>query len=187
MPELAALKIKISLKVEGARVENDYPNFNDIPPEKRGNMDWSYFFDKHGIGWHYDQVAGHGQSDSESPDPSELLGVIAVPVAFVREAVQRFPDRVERITEAELQRFWEERAHVNEPPEDIDVDRLNALRAKYGVEGVFDSTDIALMEPIDRRALDPDDPMPGIVKNRRRLWTDHKQDRDITITVDAVR
>ena len=41
MPKLVPIKVKICREKVG---DSHYPPFNDLPPEVRGMMDWSYFF-----------------------------------------------------------------------------------------------------------------------------------------------
>ena len=87
--QLTAIKVKILRKKEGNRMVNDYPSFNDLAANVRGDMDWSCYIDAFGIGWHYDKISGFGETDAENTDPASQYAITAVPDAF-----DELPDQV---------------------------------------------------------------------------------------------
>ncbi len=166
MAELTAIRVLIKLTPAANGAKHLYPNFNRIPSSARQSMDWSAFIDLFGTGWHYDQVAPFGATDPESPNSNEMFGIIAIPEDFAQEAVALFPDEVSTLTDAEFSDLFDNRTKTTSPDEVIDTDRLNELRAKYGINGAIDSpAAMAMMSAEDRRAVDPNDPAPGIVTN----------------------
>lgn len=180
--ELVAIRVTIKRQSFGNRVVNKWPNFNEIDAVIRGSLDWSHYIDAHGLGWHYDQVAPFGQSDEVSTSPVEMFAVTAVPAAFADAAVALFPNEVVLLDEAGLMAFYDDRAHTNDSAEIIDVDIVAAIRQKYAIVGRINSVaNLALMDPEDRRAVDPTDEKPGIVNNPHRLWALTKGRRNVTI------
>ncbi len=129
--ELVALKIKILRKVVGTSTVNDYPDFNSLPAALRDDMDWSNFIDQF-AGWQYDRESGFGESDAFNPDPKVQYGVLLVPQDFADAAMAAFPTRVVQLDEADLQSFYDQRAHVADPEIKYDEAVLGGLRARYG-------------------------------------------------------
>ncbi len=169
MRSLKAIKVKIGLKENG---HAKYPNFNQIPATIRNNLDWSHYVDTYGLGWHYDKTSGHRESTTDSPY-GQQWGVLIVPEAFASEALNLFPDDVTPLTEAELEDFYDNKAHIKEPDEVIHREALEGIKAKQ---------DLKLDLTLDQlRALDPDDSTPGIVKNRKKRWKDFKKLVDVEI------
>jgi hypothetical protein len=180
MPDLVPIKILIKRKFDGRSLVNDYPNFNLLPPEVRGNMDWSHYLDQF-IGWHYDKVSGFGESDTFNPDPDTQLGCTCVPEAFALAAVTTFPDRVSIINESEFETFYDNRAHAHEPPEHIDKDHLAAINERKRSEDLGLLPANAAANAHRNKALDPDDPTPGIRRNHNKTWALFKKKRNVKI------
>ena len=180
---LVPIRVKITRGVaRNGQVQNIYPDFNKIAPELRGGMDWTYFFDTHGIGWHYDHKSGFGEVDDYNNDPNCQFGATMVPEAFAMAAVANFPDRVQTITEAEFEKFYEERAHAHEPDELEDVEVLQGLLLRHQLEqaGLMATPS---QEEKQRRALalDPQHPSRGIRRNTNKRYEAIKAKRGFTV------
>ena len=167
--DLVPIKVKIGLKPNG---HAKYPNFNQLPAVISAGMDWSNYVDSLGLGWHYDQTSGHKEATPDSPYGMQW-GVLIVPKPFADQAVAMFPAECAKLTEAELEDFYDNKAHINEPDEIFDEKVLNGIQAKrsLGLE----------LTPQQLKAIDPDDDTPGIRKNKRRKWQDYKRSVDATI------
>lgn len=162
---LVPLKVRIGLKQQKRRQIHAYPDFNSLDAELRDGLDWCHFVDQYG-GWHYDQIAGHADHDDESPRGT-WFGMLLVPEAFALAAVAKFPDQVEILDETEAERFYEQRAHVNEPAVHEDVQVLQAIAAKRAL-GVKE-------DEHDRRALDVNHSSSGRRVNKKKTWDGFKQ------------
>ena len=171
--ELVGLKVKIGLKPNG---HAKYPNFNVLGTVSSSTMDWSRYIDVFGLGWHYDKTSGHKEETVDSPH-GQQYGVLIVPEAFADEAELEFSDTCEIIEDAELETFYEEKAHAHEPDEDIDEHILAAIKAKQDV-GVA-------LTPQQIKALDPEDDTPGIKKNKNKIFADFIVKRGVTIKKNA--
>lgn len=173
--DLIPLKIKIRYgkDPQTGRTAHLYPDFNSLPEALREGMDWSEFIDAHGTGWLYDQVAGHFDVDAESPENGVLIGCVAVPKAFADAANAAFDD-VEVVDETELERFHDERVTVNRLDVRIDDQALRYVD-ELRRQGVPD-TDERIA-----KIVDPDDPTPGLVKDKKKKWADKKVKEGLTI------
>lgn len=200
---LVPLLVKIGLhyNARAQRMEHAFPNFNLLPPVVRDNMDWSVFLDARGIGWHYDKVCGHSNTDTykaSKVDPSEgpqWLAVTCVPERFADAALDAFPDAVFELEGEDFAKFYDERAHCKEREFIVDQDVVDEIKA---LQELADRE----LDPVVRakvfkqdtaskarraRALDPDDPEPGIRRNRSRFWHLFKQDVGVTLADPEVR
>jgi len=169
--QLVPLKVKIGLKNENGHTVHAFPSFNDIAPNLRDNLDWSYFIDQFG-GWHYDKIIGHMEQDAESPT-GIWLGMILVPNSFAQEAIKLFPESCQILTELEAEKFYNERAHIREPEVFEDAEVLQAIVAKQRL-GIPQNQD-------DINALNPDHPQIGRRRNPNKTWNQYKINRVITI------
>jgi len=176
MAELVPIRVKIRHGIVDGRLQHVYPRFNLLDPSVRGDMDWSYFIDQAGTGWHYDKLSGIGETDAENPDPDVWWGCIAVPKPFAVAAVARFPDDVETLTEAEFEAFYDQRAHAHESELQADSEALSALKAREDL-----GEDVSAEKAA---ALDPDDPTPGVRRNTSKTWAGYKAKRKIAIDKD---
>lgn len=172
--ELVALKIEITQNGS----DYVYPEFNRITPSNRGNIDWTKYIDQFG-GWLYDQRCGFLETDEESPEEGVRIGAFCVPEGFAREAETLFSDRVSVIDEATFEKFHDERVMIQLPVEKIDPETINGLRAKYGqAVGPLDSS---VMTDEEKEMLDPEHPRPGIVRNKKRKFSDVKKARNLIL------
>ncbi len=204
--DLVALKVKIGLRPNG---HEDHPDFNQIdseietrlneidliPPADmtpeieaerttimgqriRKGMDWSYYIDKHGMGWHYDKSCGHkehrveAKTDTDSPMGMQW-GILMVPKDFADAAMIKFPAVCSKLTEAQLTDWYDKRCHAHESNEKVSIHILEVIKAKEDAGATLTAEDIA--------ARDPNDPTPGITKNRNKHYVDFKADRKIRI------
>ena len=177
MPKTNLIPIKVRIKI-GADGRHEYPQFNNLDSVVRDQMDWSKYFDSRGISWHYSQE-GFG----EGVDPDHWYGVTCVPKPFADAAVERFPDDVEAIPETELQRFYDEEAHVHDETEILDTQVLMGIAARVQLEESTAPTvepDPEILE-LRRRVLDPSDPKPGIRRNPNRKRVDFKKRYNISL------
>lgn len=176
MQELVPIKVRIGLDDSG---KHRYPNFNNLPADIRHNMDWAYFIDKHGLSWHYNAVCGHAdfeEGDDYGCAHGEWAGCLCVPESFADAAVAAFPDDVKYITEAEFQDFYDNKAHIREPEFNVDEEVMKSFEIKHNALGMQATADLAYL-----RAIDPEDPAPGIRKNHNRYYKDFKAKRNFII------
>lgn len=177
--ELVPLMVRIGLKADGS---HKFPNFNVLPADVRGSADWSVFVDRDGGGWCYDKFAGHDVDDPaivgdplfDSP-AGTWLGMLLVPEPFALAAVQKFPEECNIATEIYAEKFYEERATVNQPEvnEDATVLQNIANRVQLG--------DLSKTDDEYKNAMNPGHPSLGRRKNKMKKWADAKVQRGITI------
>ncbi len=165
---LAAVKVTIGQDGSGAR----YPEFNRLPIVQQSGKDWSYYVDQEGLGWHYDHCCGHKVAAPGSPYGIQH-GILVIPEEFAIQGVATFPGVVVRLTEAELEAFYDTHSHGHENEVNISNDVLIGLQL-IEARGMKLSAD-------QMKALDPDDPKPGINKNTHRTWKDFKAEVDVEI------
>jgi len=179
MEELVPLKIKIGRKTKDGQRINAYPDFNSLPGNLRGDMDWSYFIDQFGT-VKYDKKCGFGEADNldqtdphNNTDPKCQYCAFLVPIDFATAALAMFPNEIVEMDEDTWEKFYDERAHIHMSEELVNTDIVNAIAAKK-------NAGISLTQN-DLDALDSTKDTPGIVKNKDRLWADHKTKRKVKI------
>lgn len=159
---LVPIKVKIGLKPNG---HAKYPNFNTLQCVIDAGIDWSNYVDTYGLGWHYDKTSGHKEDTLDSPF-GQQWGVLIIPKEFATEALITFPLDITELTEIELEDFYNNKAHAHEPDEKFNTDILAGIKLKQDLS-------IALTQnQID--ALDPNNNIPGIMKNKKKIWVDYK-------------
>jgi len=164
---LVPIKIRIGLKHDGSC---EYPQFNTLT--SLGGQKWEKYIDLHG-GWFYDKVAGHADDDLESPH-GLWYGVILVEGAIAAEAVDKFPERVEILTEVEFEKFYNERVAVDLPEEDIDTEVLNGIKLKK---------DLGIRLTLSQEsAIDPSTETRGVRVNHKKTWKQLKAKSKIEIS-----
>jgi hypothetical protein len=168
--KLVPLHVLIGLEDNGM---HKFPAFNDIPNVIRGNSDWSHFVDRFGS-WHYDSQCGHADHDPENGTPVGMwCGMVLVPKNFADAAVEKFPDECSVMSEADAEKFYDERAHAHQPEINDSTDVLQAIAAKRAL-GIDDSDE-------DVNALDPDHPAAGRRRNKTKTWKGFKKQRGIEL------
>ena len=179
MPTLAAIKVKIGLRPNG---HHDHPDFNQLPVVQASGLDWAKYVDVQGTGWHYDRISGHQDDEPGSPFGT-WFGMLLIPEQFAIEAMAQFPALVTRMTEAEAQAFYDDRAHVREDEFHRDPETLTGLdndlrliREILKKEPLHPMAKPRLEEVLVElpKALDPDDPTLGVRRNLRRKWATMK-------------
>lgn len=172
--DLVPLKIKIGLKRNGHALYPDFNSLNEV--RKSGYEDWSKYIDVMGSGWFYDTCCGHGEDSQDSPN-GQQWGVLLVPKKFVVEAVANFPDTCSQLTEAELETFYDNHAASRISDVDVDEKALQpfVVREQLGVRLTPEE------ETAKAKAIDPDDPTPGLKRNKQKRWTDLKASRGYNI------
>jgi hypothetical protein len=166
--ELVGLKVKIGLKKNG---NADYPNFGTLLAVINSGMNWAKYVDIEGLGWHYD-CCGHKEEGADSP-LGQQWGLLIIPEAFANQAVAAFPTVCTKLTEAELEDFYDNHAHVDDPDEDISSPILQNIKAKNDLGIALTAQQL--------KAIDPNDSTPGIRINRQKKWADYKQVVGVTI------
>lgn len=169
--DLTPLKVTITLTAQGSA---KYPDFNSLQCVIDSNMDWSKYVDTHGLGWHYDKTSGHADSTVDSPK-GQQFGVLVVPEVFATQAVSAFPECV-KLTEVELQDFYDNKAHAHESDVVIDEKSLKYVEALQA-KGSLTPKETEIINKI----LDPTDKTPGVIENRKKKWADVKADLGINI------
>jgi hypothetical protein len=160
---LVPIKVKIEKRTDNGH--HKYPDFSELAIVKNTGMDWSRYVDVFGLGWHYDKKCGHQEEEVGSPLGMQW-GVLIVPKEFADQAVAMYPEMVTKLTETELETFYDNRAHAHEPEEEINTYVLQAIKAKV---------DLGLaLTPEQMSAKDPETDTPGVRKNKRKKWSDYK-------------
>lgn len=155
---------------------NKYPDFDMLQPVRNSGLSWSKYVDIYGTGWMYDKAAGHDDEDPESP-AGTWIGILCVPKDFADEAAFRFPDTCSKMTEEELEAFYDSRIGAYLPE----------VNVNDSVLAYYDAVDRAgiSMSNADRqkklKALDPDDPEPGVRRNHRKTWAQLKAKKGLRI------
>lgn len=176
--DLVPIKILLTLGTKpGARMV--YPDFNSACASVLEGQDWAVYCDKFG-GPHYDHESKMKEAANDVPHGQQYV-MYLVEEAFADLAVAAFPDLVERLDETEAEDFHDNRAHRKDPEEKLDENVLAAMRAKLGVEGDLTKIDKRTLSIGDKNALDPEHPAPGIIRNRRKHFTDLKASLGATI------
>ena len=147
-----------------------YPNFNQLQCVIDSGLDWSVYVDVYGLGWQYDKTSGHKDDTDDSP-AGQQWGMLIVPEEFAEQAETAFPDDCDTMTEDELEDFYDNKAHVHDPEELVDTAVLQGIKAKE---------DLGLDVPEKTKAVDPDDPAPGVRKNNHKTWSDFKSLKNVT-------
>jgi len=162
----SAIKVLIG---SGGGIEA-YPDFGQIVVLE-GEL-WSKYIERAGYGWHYDSCCGHAVDTPDSPY-GQWQGVLIIPKVFADEALEKFPEQVIALDEVELTDFWNNHAHSLDPDINIDEGRILIIIAKrLNNERLSDA---------DEAALDPDNLMSGVRKNKVKQWADFKAQHGITL------
>lgn len=176
--DVVPLKVKIGLEGKFAK----YPNFNMLPVVQASGMDWAEYIDAYGSGWLYDKDSGHKNARSNATEwdspRGQQWGVILVPEKFADEAIANYPDDCTEIDEAQLETFYDTCHSVQMNDVRVDEDALKEFSAKEEI-GALSAEDQARKA----KAIDPDDPTPGLRKNPHKKWATHKARRGYNVIV----
>lgn len=186
MPTLIVpIKVKIALRPNG---HADHPAWERLPmiaselvalaselgrPVTREEVDGQVR--KRVVGsWCYDKTSGHQTDTPDSPYGMQW-GMLLVTKAFADEAVATFPGIVTIMTQTECRTFWDNKAMVRLTDEDRDHELLQALLTERQLRASLNQTSVlATLDARIARALDPDDPEPGVKRNFLRRWATAK-------------
>lgn len=174
--ELVALKVKIGLTEKGTA---KYPNFNILPCVQASGLDWGKYIDIYGdVGWHYDRTSGHKEESIDSP-LGQQWGMLIIPEIFAIEALINFPDDCTKLTELEVEDFYNNKTHALDADESIDINILQGIKLKQ---------DLGIpLTAQQQAAIDPKDPTPGITENKEKTWAKHKELLNITIKEEIIK
>ncbi len=167
------IKVSIGLRPNG---HADHPDWTRLPLETIGG-------DRHEthqyIKWRYDNTSGPESKLPDSPIGIQL-GMLVVSPTFADEAVAMFPNLVSKMTDAEARIFWETRANQKILAEKINTNRLQGLKVRRDLM-VSLGNSTATIDLEIAKALDPNDPAPGVIKTKDKLWDDAKSHFDLTV------
>lgn len=170
MADLVPIKVTIRKGSNNGQRKLIYPNFNIIDESIRNGLKWSYYIDAYGTGWSYDKVENIGKGNETG------ACVTCVPKDFADAAISLFPLDVQILSESEMADFWDNRSHVYEPDEHVDIDALQAIKLKE---------DLGVATPEKANAINPLNETKGIRKNKNKKWVDFKADKKITLDVSV--
>lgn len=183
MADVAAIKVKIGLRPNS---HADHPDWTTL--SLAGGDELVVKQHQFGGGWKYDKTSGHAEDTADSPI-GQQWGMMLVSEQFAIEALAKFPALVTRMTEAETQTFWDDKAHAHLTDERRDVNELTALRAEFqlvkDLAAEFPGNTklqnrLVTLKTQVQKALDPDDNTPGVKKNIQRRWVDAKAAAGLT-------
>ena len=176
MPEVKPLKVllKWRLRADDERaVYPDFPALHATDPSIFDNYPKAgEFFKERAVGsWNTNKQEnlGTGAANGEA--------VILIPKAncdaILAASGYAGSEDVSTMNEAELETFWNTKAyaHLKGNKEHEQILQVIAAKKTLGIA----------LSPDDYAALDPDDPMPGIVKSSQKIWASFKAKHDITI------
>ena len=168
MADLVPIKVKITKRANG---QAKYPDFNQLSIVSSSGVGWSHYIDTYGTGWIYNKVENLGTGASEGQ------GLILIPKAFADEAVATFPDEVTKLTEAQAKTFYDDKHGSQLPEELVNEEALKPFEVKERMGVTLTATE----ETKKAKALDPDDPEPGITKNPKKTFTSFKAMKNIKV------
>lgn len=171
MPDLVPIRIKILKNPDGSM---NYPDFRhtlqifvDIPDYKSGQL-------------HYDKT------DCKTVTPNspagQRWGLKLVDKRFAQEAIAEFPTRVTVLTEPEAKTFWDEKVYAH-----IDANRVNSVVIQDLTNQVILAkeagltTELAALTARAAKAIDPNDPEPGVQTNPLKTFDGMKSAQGVKI------
>ena len=176
--DVVFIKVKIGLRPNG---DADHPDWTQLPcagidtkEEKELKLRTEMF-----LGWFYDQISGH-QDDSIGSPLGVQYGMLGVSDKFANEAKQMWPDKIEILTEVQAEDFYNNRVTVNQPENRYDADELQGLYYELQLKKEL-AEDV---EPVKTRismALNPENDVSGVRKNKTKIWTDLKTQKGIEV------
>jgi len=170
MQELVPIKVKIGLRANGYADHPDWCLLSIIDSDYEVKQYAPY-------GWVYDKSCGHKEERIEGNQWDSPFGMqwgcLLVTDKFLQEAKTTFPELITEITEVEFEDFYntKSRAHMSENNYNIDI--LNGLKLEYDLKSI-NNEDLVVIKAKIAKAVDPNDPEPGISKNKDKVWVDTK-------------
>jgi hypothetical protein len=180
MTNVTAIKVVIGLRSNG---HADHPDWDLLPLVTGGVRPEDHQIVK----WKYDKTSGHDTESADSPLGTQL-GMMLVTETFATDAVATFPTLVTRMTEAQALTFWEDKAHAHMADDRRDQGELSSLHAEFilirDLAAEFPGNAklqnrLTALKVLLQKALDPNDPAPGVRKNIERRWADVKADKGL--------
>ncbi len=169
--DLVPIRVKIGLRANG---HADHPDWFKLPLATTMDPASQMMH-----GWKYDKQCGHTEHETNSPSGMQW-GVVLVSELFATEAVATFPSLVTRMTAAQLETFWDERACAHMPVIRTDTVALQGLKAERDLMVDTDKVTAGIDVRIGK-ALDPDDPTPGKKIDKTARWATAKDHLGITL------
>lgn len=178
MKNLVPIKVKIGLHTayntdsggNHSPGQAKYPDFNSMKTVKDSGLDWSIYVDVMGLQWHYDKKCGHKEEDNTSPAGMQW-GMLIVPKEFADQAINTFPDEISKLTEVELEVFYDKRAHAHESVNKVNTEALEEFDVQIRAGKTLSVED----KTRHAKAMNPNDDTPGITKNKKKKWQDFKE------------
>ena len=168
---LVPIKVKIGLRLNG---HADHPDWYKLPLAKSAEPSTHMFF-----GWKYDKTSGHKESSVDSPVGVQY-GMVFVTEQFAKEAKEVFPDLIAELTEAEAEDFWDNKVYAHMPENKIDTNILQAYQTELALRKEL-GQDVTELKAKIIKALDPNDPEPGLKKEVLKKFADAKVALDLNI------
>lgn len=179
--ELVPIKVKIGLRANG---HADHPLWTLLPMITKEKDAKQYM--PHG--WVYDKSCGHAESRMEGNAWDSPIGMqwgcLLVTEAFAVEAIATFPTLITRLTEAEFEDFYDNKAMAHMSENSYNLQELEGLKLEYDLRMV-NAGNVTVLKSKIAKAVDPTDLTPGIIKNTGRKWADKKAAIDVTIKAAA--
>lgn len=173
--QVVPLQVTIGLRPNG---HADHPAWEQLPliaaalPARPTRERIDQEVRRHWLGsWHYDKTSGHEDDTPESPR-GQQFGLLFVSRAFADAALATFPALVTELTQTQAREFWDSRAMIRLRDEDEDETVLQGLLLRRQLLQATNAPASALtaLDTRIRRALDPDDPEPGVRRNPLRRF-----------------
>lgn len=169
--ELVPIKVTIGLRKDG---NADYPDFGLLGIVILSELNWSVYVDQQGSGWLY-SCCGHKEVEPGSPF-GQQFGMLLVPATFAAEAAAMYPTIVEILSEVEAETFYDDDVAKNYDEEILDLAIIEAITARDKV-----TPSLGPRTSHQEKAMDKDDPTPGIRPNWRKTFVQFKAKTGITI------
>lgn len=175
--ELVPIKVKIGLRANGYA---DHPQWTLLPMIANESQEKQYM--PHG--WIYDKSCGHAEFRSEDSDWDSPVGMqwgcLLVTQKFANEAVETFPTLITKITEAEFEDFYDNKAMAHLTENNYNTQVLEGLKLEYDLK-IINNEDVTEIKQRISKAVDPNDSAPGVIKNDDRIWAGRKVKLGVTI------
>ena len=154
-----------------------FPSFRSLPNAILDGRDPSNYVDEEGTGWCINRQENLGKGDAFGE------AVTLVPPEFAAAAAS-IVDSCEILSEADCADFLDNKHFKGMATTRRDGDALTALAAERDLRMVRarPAAEITALDAEIDRALDPDDPTPGVTRiSEVRSWADMKAKRKINI------